>query len=268
MENTEVEEIEDEEDVIDRDNFDSFSEWRLAVIKRGGLQVGENYADNFGNYRIISSIDGKACVLRLTDQREEILDAEFLLAKTIERYLNIIVQDKNKETNQRKNSKNSKKDGRKGNFFSRKPFLFTPSNNFYKTLGYLAKYSKLYIRVLVKDKELFHDEFFELKGYDLVPEPGVFCILKSNEGTSQFASELSVVVRNPGWELDTGSIKQEGGKKSTESKVIYNSADMVWWLLEQGFNVGRPHDIEQIRSGVPDWFKESFDSGVMHKIEE
>lgn len=248
----------DDEDgiTIDRDDFDSFAEFKLADIRNVGLRLGESYTDTIGNYRVNSIVDGKVSIVRMNG-KEEIVDLEILAEKTIERYLSNIAQDKNRHS--RRVSAN---DGRKGNSYSRKPFLFSPSSDFYRSLGYLAKNSILYVRILVKDKEDFHEEFFELKGYDPVVEPGVFCILKSNEGTSQFASELSVVVRTPAWDLDTGNIKPEGGKKSTGSKAFFHSADMVWWLLKIGFNVGRPNDIEQIRSSVPDWFKESFDLGL------
>lgn len=250
-------ESDDEDITIGRDDFDSLAEFKLSDIRNVGFRVGESYMDNFGNYRINSIVDGKVSIARMNG-KEEILDLEILVEKTIERYLNNIAQDKNNHHSRRV----SANDGRKGNSFNRKLFSFVPSNDFYRSLGYLAKHSTLYVRILLRNQEDFHDEFFELKGYDPVVEPGVFCVLQSNEGTSQFADELSIVVRTPGWELDTGNIKPEGGKKSVGNKAFFHSADMVWWLLKIGFNVGKLHNIEQIRSSVPDGYKESFDLGL------
>ncbi|OGM09209.1 hypothetical protein A2Z67_04690 [Candidatus Woesebacteria bacterium RBG_13_36_22] len=267
MENVEVKEdvkevkeinLNDEEDkdiALDRDDFDSFAEYKLAEIKILGLRVGETYMDNSGYYTIESITNDEVVIVRRGKDGEEIrtsISPQVLLENTNERYLKNFSDDKNKSR---------RADARKGNSYNRKEFLFTDSNNFYKTLGYLAKHSKLYVRVLVKNKDDFHDKFFELKGYDLVVEPGVFCILKSKEGTSQFADELSVIVKIPDWELDTGNIEPEGGIKST-GRVYFNSTEMVWWLLGRGFNVGKPHNIEEIRSSVPDWYKESFDLGL------
>jgi hypothetical protein len=139
--------------------------------------------------------------------------------------------------------------------------LFTPSNGFYRTLGYLAKNATLYIRVLAKNVDDFHEKFFELKGYDPIVEPGIFCILKSNEDSSAWSNELSIFIELPSWELDTGNIKPENEKKDV-GRVALNSTAWVWWLLEKGFNLGNKHDIEAIRSSVPEWFRESFDSGL------
>jgi hypothetical protein len=51
MENVEVIR---EEDTPDREDFDSFSEFKLADIRNVGLRVGESYIDNLGSYRINS----------------------------------------------------------------------------------------------------------------------------------------------------------------------------------------------------------------------
>lgn len=154
-------------------------------------------------------------------------------------------------------------DGRAENSYKYRKFQFVLSNEFYKTLGYLAKNATLYIKLLPKNVGIFYDEFFELKGYDPVEESGVFCILQENEKSSPWSNELSVFVELPkGWELNTGNIESENLKNKRGSRATFNSTSWVWWLLEQGFNLGRVHNIEQIRSSVPDWFKESFDSGV------
>src|SRR4030066_2103522 len=111
MENVEVKEdvkevkeinLNDEEDkdiALDRDDFDSFSEYKLAEIKILGLRVGETYMDNSGYYTIESITNDEAVIVRRGKDGEEIrtsISPQVLLENTNERYLKNFSDDKNK----------------------------------------------------------------------------------------------------------------------------------------------------------------------------
>lgn len=133
-----------------------------------------------------------------------------------------------------------------------KKFRHEDSSVFYASIGFLATHADIVAMVIIKNEEDFKKRYTDLKGH----EP-VFCKLKNED---QWANELRVIVELPSWETNFGNIipvKGSGNKKHL------NSNDFVWWLLEKGFDLGKKHDVENIRTYVPEEFKEDFDLGTI-----
>ena len=135
--------------------------------------------------------------------------------------------------------------------FHRK-FHVPNSPEFYKTLGYFAMYATIYAILISKTEKKFKEGYVTLKGH----EPVSFCsVIDKNK----WADELMVTYFLPSWELDVGNIPEVNGRGCGRCRC---SNSLVWWLLEIGFDLGKRHDIEAIRSHVPEEFKEVFDSGT------
>ena len=140
-------------------------------------------------------------------------------------------------------------------------FVFTPSQEFYKSLGWLCANAEVIIHsILATLEDKFVEKYFEVKGHD-VP---VKYDLQENLTSLHYGSELRVVANKlPMWNLDTGNKTFE--RSHVCSKLEHNftiySNNFVWWLLNNGFDFVEHQDVEAIRSNIPEIYRESFDSG-------
>jgi hypothetical protein len=246
----------EDEETIDRDNFDSFSEFRLALIKRDGLRVGENYSDNSGNYRIISSIDGKVCVLRLTDQREEILDAESLLAKTIEKYLNNIVQD-NQKIQKKRQTVPQARVSRAPNpnpKFQENYDNFPENEQQAMTLGWLSRYGRIRVDIPPKDVSKFNTEYYNIKGVFPNETPDSYYVYPENNKSRSFSLRLWFRWL-PDFDLADCNVYE-----NTEQGISNN--EFIKRLLCLGFDLGDSQNYEEILERIPEQHKIAFSRGA------
>jgi hypothetical protein len=130
-------------------------------------------------------------------------------------------------------------------------FSYESTEEFWKSIGFLASHAELVAFVVEKNEDSFLQRYYELKER----EPLRFTLISNPK---QWGNELRVIVE-PSWNLTLGNIIPVTG--NTENRINFNSNSLVWWLLELGFDLGRNHDVESIRSSVPNEFKEAFDEG-------
>ena len=140
-------------------------------------------------------------------------------------------------------------------------FIFTPSQEFYKSLGWLCANAEVIIHTILKTLEdKFVEKYFEIKGHDVPVEYD----LQENLTSFHYGSELRVVANSlPNWNLDTGNktFEQSHVCSKLEHNFTIYSNNFVWWLLNNGFDFVEHQDVEAIRSNIPEIYRESFDSG-------
>ncbi len=132
-----------------------------------------------------------------------------------------------------------------------KEFTVPHSPEFWKSIGYLAKHSTLIIHSVRDNHQVeFEEHYSEIKGKCV----GVKYFIQKDP--KHWGIELRIKIKDnpPGWKLNVGN------RQFDEDKEI-RSNEIVWWLIGIGFDWGSDHNLEEIRSNVPETYRDSFDSG-------
>lgn len=135
---------------------------------------------------------------------------------------------------------------------------FSGEDEYFRTLGYLAKHGKMEAEVPEKDTIRFERNFERIKA----ERPSVgnhyrILIDKTNKFGPQIRiffpeSNLREIFVPPG----INNKRNQNLDKQTSCNVSDNQ--WCWELLEMGFNLGKEHDIERVISNIPNEHKESF----------
>ena len=134
-----------------------------------------------------------------------------------------------------------------------KHFKYEDNSNFWATIGFLAKHAKIVAEVLITNKEKFIEEYAKKKGH--APSESYVIEIKCQRTWGH-----KYYIHFPSWEnVDLGNITPI----NQGSHSIASSMDLVLWLLDLGFELGITHDVEEIRSNVPEKFVEDFDLGTI-----
>lgn len=140
-------------------------------------------------------------------------------------------------------------------------FEFIPTQEFYKSLGWICANAEVIIHsILATHEDKFVERYLRVKGHDVPVEYD----LQENVTSTHWGDELRVVTNClPRWNLDTGNKNFEQShvcSKLEHTWTIYSNS-FVWWLLNNGFDFVENQDVEAIRSNVPEIYRESFDLG-------
>ena len=152
------------------------------------------------------------------------------------------------------------------------------SKKYYRTLGFLARNTKIIARIPSDTKEWFDERYCMVKGnYPEKSQPGY---ILHTEDTNKWYAQVQILfylptgkstdmVLEPGMVLVKGSSYDELKPYSIDypaytknTKFIVNGNELCWSLLELGFDLGDVHNIEEIRSHVPAEYVKCFDEGI------
>jgi hypothetical protein len=270
MENAMVRE-EIEEITIDRDNYNSFNEFKLANIQNFGLQASEIWhTDNVGFYRINSITDGKVFVTR-SNRTEEILDEAFLTEKTKEKLISIIANErpvwlgsiktpeevKKEKVREKKVSKPTRLN------FLQKAHEETLINNkkYENLLLYISKNGKMGGFQAVEGRiQNFKDDYRDDTGEELPFY--VICPLSNKtygnamrlyfmlpDGMS-FDDLKEIFPKMPKKYYKDGDDPDSLPVMSDNGEIVVSNIRYIRTLLRMGFRYGKSHDIEKIKEEI------------------
>lgn len=150
------------------------------------------------------------------------------------------------------------------------------TKKYYKTRGYLAMNVRLHTNMGTRGKPVFDEIYHDIKerypdklsnGYIHRDKDDVWGVqLRISFKTNKSTADLLLI---PGMSITK---TPGGGDSLNESKiddVSYTRADafdiskneLVYSLLEEGFDLGKMQNVDEIRAKVPEEYREAFDEG-------
>jgi hypothetical protein len=152
-----------------------------------------------------------------------------------------------------------------GNIYKREGLaeaLEHSNEKFYFTIGFLAKNCKIIARVTPKTEHRFANDYMSIKGtypYDLDGYEVDTC-------TNTWGSVIRIVFDTKNISsLAFFSFPNEPINGSGDYELIINNLEWGMELLEMGFNVGKNHNIEEIKSNVPAQYIKNFEEGLSYE---
>jgi len=132
---------------------------------------------------------------------------------------------------------------------------------YYRSLSYLAKNAEIDAYIAYKVREWFDEKYFLIK--NKYPEGRGY--YPHDEDVNKWSSELRIkfnlpdgkttddVVFGPDVGLVLGGVGYD---------FYINSNNLCWYLLSLGFDLGKKHNIEEIKSHIPDIYIKYFEEGL------
>ncbi len=137
------------------------------------------------------------------------------------------------------------------------------NKQYFKTLGYLTKKGFIEAIIPPKSKDGFDSTYYGIKRqFPQDNQPGYYV---HDQGVDKWGTEMRLTFKIPKTisenELAFGpSVNVRESPNRDELRINKNS--LCWYLLEIGFNLGSNHDTNQIKSNIPEKYKENFQKGI------
>jgi len=208
------------------------------------FEVGKKYKNRVGEFYVVDIEGDEMKVVYDNHNYEEIL-SQNIQERIVE---NVVHEDLCKLPRVRQN-----RIRRKGTGYRK--FKFKVSSEFYKMFGYFASHGKVYAMVKPENDDTFRLQYKSFTGVDAEG----YTILDNPQWWNEM--RLTVGVPDDGFELTTFGNVPVYIDKERSSAAHFCSTSMVWWLFENGFKIGRLHDIEAARECVPEEYRNNFDEG-------
>ena len=138
----------------------------------------------------------------------------------------------------------------------------TSNEKYYRTVGFLAKNSKIIARVTPKTENNFVNFYVSIKNiqpYDLSGYEVDTCV-------NTWGNVIRIIFDTKNISsLSSFSFKNKPVSGSNDHEMIVN--DLYWGmeLLEMGFNIGNEHDVDEIRNKIPEQHIKNFEEGLLYE---
>ena len=198
------------------------------------FEIGKTYENRFGRFEVLAIRSGLIEVLYSTGNRD-ILTAEIQqrIIDNIESEKHVPVTNKEKEQ-PRKIRK------------AYNTWKYNPTSKYYRTIGYLAVKASIFAEVNHLKEDYFIRRYKDLKGKD--PK---YCV---QQDCNRWGLKLDIRCIHPDFDYELDGLIWDG--------LEIRKNNFAWALLEMGFDLGHNHDIEKIRSEIPEEHLDSFDNGM------
>jgi hypothetical protein len=133
--------------------------------------------------------------------------------------------------------------------------------NYYKFLGFLAKNCFIDAHIKEVDRQRFANEYFDMTDVKLN-------IAATLEGftvgaAAQWGVSMRVYFDTVVFDLITGLEQEKAKTEISNGKAAINSKEWTYELFNMGFRIARGHDIDKIKTSIPQEFQEAFAAGVV-----
>jgi hypothetical protein len=202
------------------------------------FEIGKEYEVRDGKKYEVLSIDGDKMLVSYSDGKKATLSVE-IQARIVE---NIYFESRPKTYRTRKGSANVTPTWK----------LQSATGNYFRTIGYLASRATIAAEVNPRCEQSFVERYTALKGKSPVYR------LQEVKYYRWFL-KMNIVCKVPDFDYDLGyGVKFKTYKEGTGE--IFNN-NLIWELLEMGFDLGNTHDVDAIRNEVPEKYLGAFDEG-------
>lgn len=133
------------------------------------------------------------------------------------------------------------------------------SERHYFTIGFLAKNCKIIVRVTPKTEDKFINAYADIK--DEYPDGYETDICPNTWGT---VIRMVFNTKNIN-SLSPFNFPNKPVDGSGEHEMLVNNTDWGMELLSIGFDLGRSHDIDEIRSNIPEQHIKNFEEGLIYE---
>ena len=133
-------------------------------------------------------------------------------------------------------------------------------HNKYFMLGFYAKHAYLGTKVTVRSEHTFVGDYFQLKTDDPYDRRGYHIDVCPNTWAHSMFMKFKKVHAPEEITYPRDARVIEFDNHAPNDFFIYHT-NWCWQLLSMGFNIGTDHDMDEIRSHVPEKHRQAFEAG-------
>jgi len=136
------------------------------------------------------------------------------------------------------------------------------NESYFRSLGFVCHSGFIEAIIPLKSKAGFDKTFLRIKGRQpRSNEPGYY--VHNDPVVNKWGVEMRLTFSMPRKSQIDFGISYVLVKSTDPTKLRINSNELCYRLLESGFNLGEIHDVEKIKSNLPDLYKASFEEGLL-----
>jgi len=138
---------------------------------------------------------------------------------------------------------------------------------YYRSIGHLAQHSEIVAEVADKARSWFDESYCLIK--NKYPEGQGYAPLapKSNKWATEIRIRFDLPEGITSQDIVFGPEVNLVSRNSSYDYEI-NKNELGWYLLSLGFNLGKNHDINEIKSHIPDVYTKYFNEGLIGELNE